>query len=153
MVLTYHYKELKIPGLPLMKRPMIPVTFSNNDESFETMGLLDSGADFTAFTKDIADTLGLDLSGQKEKAMGVGGMMIDTVRTKVKMTLEKGHERYTLTIPVKVLMVENSMTPPLLGRVGFFDEFKITFEERSKKIHLKKCDKADRKWNKARSAP
>jgi predicted aspartyl protease len=128
---------------------MIPVTFSNGEESFETMGLLDSGADFTAFTKEIAEVLGLDLSGPREKALGVGGVL-ETIRSKVKITVEKGHEHYNVIVPVKVLMIENSDTPPLLGREGFFDEFRITFEEQNKKIYLKKFDQTIRKQKKFR---
>ncbi|OPY31274.1 MAG: Retroviral aspartyl protease [Methanomassiliicoccales archaeon PtaU1.Bin124] len=130
-----------------MKRPMIPVTLSNNGEAFEIIGLLDSGADFTAFTKEIAETLNMDLSGPREKAIGVGGE-IETVRSKVTISIGKGHEHYSMTVPVKVLLIENSTTPPLLGREGFFDEFRITFEERNKKVYLKKFDKSNRKRKK-----
>lgn len=152
MALSFHYKEVKIPGLPLVKRPMIPIVFSHEGEAFETMGLLDSGADFTAFTKEIAEVLGLDLSGPREKALGVGGD-IETIRSKVNITISKAHEHYSFSIPVKVLLIENSSTPPLLGREGFFDEFRITFEERAKKIILKKMEKSDRRERTIRSSP
>jgi len=147
MVLTYHYKEVKIPGHIIMKRPIIPVTLSNKNVSFEITGLLDSGADFTAFTKEIAETLEMDLTGPKEKALGVGGE-IETVRSKVTISLGKGHEHYTVTVPVKVLLVDNATVLPLLGREGFFDEFRITFEERNKKVYLKKFDKSNRRKKK-----
>jgi hypothetical protein len=88
MALSFHYKEVKIPGLPLIKRPMIPIVFSHEGEAFETMRLLDSGADFTAFTKEIAEVLGLDLSGPREKALGVGGD-IETIRSKVNIMSAK----------------------------------------------------------------
>ena len=152
MALSFHYKEVKIPGLPLIRRPMIPIVFSHEGEAFETMELLDSGADFTAFTKEIADVLGLDLSGPREKALGVGGD-IETIRSKVNITVSKAHEHYSFFIPVKVLLTENSSMPPLLGREGFFDEFSITFEERAKKIILKKLEKTDRRQRKIRASP
>jgi hypothetical protein len=138
MVLTFHYKEVKIPNGPTRKRPIIPVTFSNGDESFEILGLLDSGADLTAFTQEIAEVLGLDLSGKPEPCIVAGGNTIDSIQSKVRLSIGKGHEHYHLMIPVKVLMIKNGTTPPLLGRMGFFSEFKITFDEMNEKIQLVK---------------
>lgn len=92
------------------------------------MGLLDSGADITSMTKDMAELLHLDLSGEKSTVYGVAGSA-EAVLTRANVAVAKGHERYVMTIPVKVLLIEETMMP-LLGQVGFFDEFEITFNKK-----------------------
>jgi predicted aspartyl protease len=144
MTLVFRYKIFQPPGGNERKRPMIPVTFINGDESVETLALLDSGADFVALSKEMAEVLGLDLSGPQANCTTPSGAA-QTTETKVTIKIGRNHESYALVVPVKVLLLDSSGTPPLLGRIGFFDEFEITFNQRSEKIYLKRLDKADRK--------
>ena len=137
---------IKIPHRPMARtsdHPVIPVLFFNGVNSFETAALLDSGADITAIYQEMAEVLGLDLSGPREKCYGVAGS-VESVLSRIKLSLGKDHERYTFTVPVKVLQVQTSQ-PHLLGQVGFFDEFKITFDKNASKITLIKVDTGDRK--------
>ena len=119
---------------------MIPVIFTNGEETVETTALLDSGADFVALTKNMAEALGLDLSGPRETCITPLGSG-EAVGVTVSIRITQGHESYLLTVPSKVLMIDHNGTPPLLGRIGFFDEFEITFNQRKEKIWLKKIDK------------
>jgi predicted aspartyl protease len=121
----------------------VPVAFINGDESFETTALLDSGADITAMNQEMAEVLGLDLSGKRELCYGVTGHA-EAVLTKVKISIGKNHEHYTMVVPVKVLLTEN-MKIPLLGQVGFFDEFKITFDKTHQKVTLVKVTNGGRR--------
>jgi hypothetical protein len=138
--LAIHFKRYCPIGGHERRRPIIPVTFSNGEETVETTALLDSGADFVALTKDIVEALGLDLNGPRENCitlLGSGG----AVEVPVTIRIAQGHENYVLTVPAKVFIIENNDTPPLLGRIGFFDEFEITFNQQKEKIWLKKIDK------------
>jgi len=63
----------------------------------------------------------------------------------MKIVIGNKHEKYTMTIPVSVLMIDDGEIPPILGRKGFFDEFSITFEETKEKIHLRKIQTFNRK--------
>ena len=119
---------------------MIPVTFTNGEESVETTALLDSGADFVALSKDMAEALGLDLRGPRETCITPLGSG-EVVEVKVTIRIAQGHEGYLFTVPSKVLMIDHNGTPPLLGRIGFFDEFEITFNQQKEKIWLKKIDR------------
>ena len=47
MTLSFHYKTVKRPDGTEVKTPSIPVVFSGK-ERFETLALLDSGADISA---------------------------------------------------------------------------------------------------------
>jgi hypothetical protein len=144
MALTFHYKEVLSHSGKKIKRPLVPVTFSNGDESFDTIGLIDSGADVTAINQEMAEVLGLDLSGPIEKSYGIGGS-IDTVRSKVKIIIANKHEKYSMTIPIIVLLIDDKKIPPILGRKGFFDEFIVTLDDNREKIQLKKIQTFNRK--------
>jgi len=69
-------------------------------------------------------------------AYGIGGK-VDSIETTININIEKGHESHNITLPVKVI-IGNYDFPVLLGRDGFFDEFLITFNQKNKKIILKK---------------
>lgn len=103
------------------------------------MLLHSSGADISAISKDMAEILGLDLSGEKSPAYGIGGKT-DAVDTSMNVIVNKGHERYTFRIPVKVVLGDYDF-PPLLGRAGFFEKFVISFKQREGKILLKRYNK------------
>ena len=62
MTLNYRYHQVSHKGRP-MRRPMINVSFSNGSNVFKTMALLDSGADVSAISSDIAEIIGLDTHG------------------------------------------------------------------------------------------
>jgi predicted aspartyl protease len=116
---------------------MIPVSFMNGGECVDTTALLDSGADFVAMTKDMANALGLDLSGPREPCMTPIGSG-ETVEVRITIKISQGHESHTLVVPAKVLLIEQNGTPPLLGRMGFFDMFEITFNQSKDKIRMKR---------------
>lgn len=61
----------------------------------------------------------------------------ESVETKVRITIEKGHERYNFWIPIKVILGAYDF-PVLLGRAGFFDNFIILFNQKREKVWLKK---------------
>lgn len=135
MTITFRYKTVKRPDGTEVKTPSIPILLAG-EESFETIALLDSGADISAIPKDIAEILGLDLQGEKAPAYGIGGR-VDAIDTTVTITVEKGHEHYTFRIPVKVILGDYDF-PVLLGRAGFFDNFVISFNQSQEKFSLKR---------------
>lgn len=125
-----------------MRRPMIGVTLSNGSYIFKTMALLDSGADVSAISSDIAELIGLDTAGPRTVTRGVAGK-VESIEKKVNISFGRDHEMYKFTIPVKILFIDESDSPsfvPLLGRDGFFSEFKITFDEANSKFSLKRND-------------
>ena len=67
MTLSFSYKSVKRPDGTEVKTPSIPVVFSGK-EKFETLALLDSGADISAMSEDVAEILGLDLNGERDSA-------------------------------------------------------------------------------------
>lgn len=134
MTIVFRYKSVKRPDGTEVKTPSIPILF-DGEEKFETVALLDSGADISAMPKDVAELLGLDLGGKRTPAYGIGGK-VDSVETSVRITVEKGHEHYAFQMPIKVILGDYDF-PILLGRAGFFDKFIISFNQAKEKVLLK----------------
>ena len=135
MTLSFHYKIVKRPDGTTVKTPSIPISIKGKD-SFDTIALVDSGADISAIPKDIADILGLDIDGKISPAFGIGGKT-EAIDSMMDIVLEKGHEKYNLRIPVKVILGQYDF-PILLGRAGFFDKFIISFDQSRERISLKR---------------
>lgn len=141
MTLTFRYKKVKRPNNTEVKSPSIPIILSGNGGKYQFMALLDSGADMSVIPEEVAELLGLDLSGNKEEAQGIGGK-VNSLQTSVNLELGKPHEIYTFSLPVKVIFTKDGDNeqelPILLGRAGFFDKFVITFNQSEERILLKR---------------
>ncbi|MBM3234362.1 hypothetical protein FJZ19_04700 [Candidatus Pacearchaeota archaeon] len=135
MTLSFKYKVVKRPDGTEVKTPSIPITLFGQTR-FDSIALLDSGADISAIPKDIAEILGININAKSEPSFGIGGK-VDSIESKMRIAVEKGHENYMLTIPVKVILGDYDF-PILLGRAGFFDEFVISFFQKEQKVTLKK---------------
>ena len=141
MSLTFKYKKIERPppaGMAYV--PYIPLTFTGPNTSIEVMALLDSGADVSAIPKDVAEILGIPLDGKREEIGGIGGK-VGAIESSVNVLVQGSHERYQFNMKVKVILDEHdSKFPIILGRLGFFDKFDITFVERHRKVVLRKRD-------------
>jgi len=138
MVLSFRYKSVKRPDGSSVKAPMIPLTIFGK-ENIDTVGLLDSGADISAISKDMAELLGLKLDGKVDSAFGIGGK-VKSVQTSINILINYAHEQYKINLPIKVIL-DNYSFPLLLGRARFFDEFIITFNQQKEKVILKKINR------------
>lgn len=137
MSLTFKYKRVKRDKGIEIKSPSIPVNISGSGSKYQFIALIDSGADVSVIPKEVAELLGLDLNKSKEEARGIGGK-VPAIQTNINIEIGKPHEIYNFNIPVKVIMSDmDEEIPILLGRVGFFDKFIITFNQKEEKIILK----------------
>ena len=129
---------MKRPNDITIKSPSIPITIWGTGQRYEFVALIDSGADVCVIPRDVAELLGLDLSGKKEEARGIGGK-VSAVQTTIHLELGKPHERYTInSLPVKVILDKgDEEIPVLLGRAAFFDKFMITFNQKEERVTLK----------------
>jgi len=138
MTLNYNYRAIERPLLGTVKSPSIPVTITADDGkiSFDTLALVDSGADISALGEDVANMLNLDMNSPESVAIGIGGH----VKSKESvMNIRMGHdrERYNIRMPVKILL-EKSDFGVILGRRGFFDKFRIEFDQYNEKMTFKR---------------
>jgi hypothetical protein len=138
MAISFKYKTVKRPDGSTSKTPSIPITLVGTSTRFDSIALIDSGADISAIPKEIAELLGININGKVISAFGIGGK-VDSVESKMNIIVEKGHEHYPLEIPVKIILGEYDF-PILLGREGFFNNFVISFHQKDQKVVLKNID-------------
>ena len=138
MVLDFRYKLVPRSNGTATKSPSIPVTF-HTEHKLGVLCLIDSGADISAMPRGIAEALGVDLSGVRSHAYGIGGMIPCALAT-VRVQVGTQREHYQLDVPFQVALSSDEF-PVLLGRTCFFDTFEITFLQRKRKIRLKCCNK------------
>lgn len=123
--------------------PLVNFILENplTDIKLEYIAMVDSGAFMSIFHSDIADLLGIDLSG-KEGYIGFGGVgsgadgLEGKIRKVTFMFYGKG-ANYKFKAPVIFSDNINPNGMPLLGMRGFFDNFKdISFDMKNKKLNL-----------------
>ncbi|MFH1771159.1 MAG: hypothetical protein ABH828_06420 [archaeon] len=138
MTIIFNYKSITRPDGTKVKTPSIPVELSGKNK-IDTVALLDSGADQAAISLEIAEILGLDVTGKKHPAYGIGGK-VDSIQSKMRISVGKGHEYYSFLVPVKVILGKYDFGI-ILGRLGFFSKFVISFDQYKEKVFLKKTSR------------
>jgi hypothetical protein len=136
---VYSYKRIgRQPkdGHPI-KRPNVQVAFENNEKVIKTICLLDSGADRTFLTLDIAEFLELELS-KKSIEINTPGKPINVKTANVTMRVVKGKDYFPLgNFLCYVFLKPRADLPPIIGRDPFFNYFDISFNQIKNEVRLR----------------
>jgi hypothetical protein len=138
MTLRFNYKTIDRPLLGTIKSPSISVSVSDiaSNIPFNMLALVDSGADISAIGKDVASMLNLDMNGPESVAIGIGGN-VKSKESVMNLKIGNDREKYNIRIPVKILLEKNDFGI-ILGRRGFFDKFRIEFDQYNEKMTFKR---------------
>lgn len=113
-------------------RPIVPVTIMYRQKLVQFAALVDSGADFNVFHGDIAVYLGIKLTaGSKRTIGGISGQIKGyehSVRLKIDKYTFRSKIIFSNQLPDNALAV--------LGNVGFFDRFEVTFDYAKRSFDL-----------------
>ena len=142
MSFNFKYKSVRLKSGEIIPRPMIPLTL-NGKEKIDVIGMLDSGSDMTLIPLELAEILEINYTHENE-VFGISGIPVKSKEGKISITFGKGHETYNFEIAVLVPQKENM--PMIIGRAGFFNQFKITFFESERKIEFKKVQSSEVKF-------
>ena len=126
-MISFDYKEIKGKSYPA-----IPVTLLSKGKRIEIYTIIDSGSEVSLFDKELAKRLGINYRLTKDIRYmgGVSGRLLVYVH---QLDISIGGR----TFPCKIgFSDERTTSHNLLGRQGFFENFKITFDEKNKKIFL-----------------
>ena len=134
MVFSFKYKPIQIKSGKTLYRPMIPLTIEGK-EKINLIGILDSGSDISIIPREIAEIINIEYVGENEIS-GIYGMPVKAKQGRVRIEFGKGREISCFDIPVLVPLKEGISV--IIGRLGFFEQFKITFSEAERKIEFKK---------------
>jgi len=127
MVSYPYYAEFLKDG-SVTRRPIVPI----NINGFPFTGLLDSGSDEIVIPTDVADALQLEEIGETS----VSQMNGDEMKCKIAIpNIEFGTDKAPFKFKAEAL-ISNSQRI-ILGRRGFFSQFRITFDELNKRVNIK----------------
>ena len=128
IVFKYKTEELGII------RPGADVILEFNHNRSYSFLYIDSGADISLIPYSTGDLLGLKLDKEKdeiEQMKGVSGYTVPFVKRDIIIHLDKNTG---FQIPIAWSLIEE--VPPLLGRQGIFNKFRITFDEINQEIRF-----------------
>lgn len=127
MPLKFHFEKEKSSIFGKVYRPVAPIGFwSKKIKNWvEALTVVDTGADYTLLPRHTAENLGIDLKKDCQifETTGVGGVQKVYLLRSWRVKLGKWEKR----APVGFLSSDN--VPPLLGRQGFLEDFKVVFEK------------------------
>lgn len=139
---TQRFRYVRIPATPSeafpdashYERPLIPVTLSAGRKSVRLLALVDSGADNTIFSGQVAAMLGLDLRrAPADSFCGTSGH--EQLARYRKLTVQVGTVSYQALVGFTELPCE---VAGILGQDGFFDQFVVTLDQPRGLIILKR---------------
>jgi hypothetical protein len=138
MQFKYSFKEINRDKIPMLE---IRVTNKDNRKATNYLAMLDSGSFSNIFHSDVAEVLDIDLSKIKEIQFG-GVKKAKQMRGKpyiVELMVIGKRESYKFDSYVIFSDEISNTGHPLLGRIGFFDQFdEVCFNYKTNKFYLRK---------------
>lgn len=125
-----------LPGIPKdTKRPLVPIKFINKNRStLPILSLVDSGADYSYVSAEIAEILDIDLSKIKpHQSFGINDSPF--ICYPAEVTIEIGGHNLGI-----VVHFSNQLTkafPCILGQESFFTKTRVVFERYKWNLDIK----------------
>ena len=117
-------------------RPVIPITLRHKDKEIGYQVLVDSGADMCLFDEEIGAALGIPIrKGEMKTVMGVGGKSSVYYLNPVEVGVGGKFQKIEAGFMPNV--AGNVMPYGLVGQVGFFDRFIVSFDLLKGEVQLK----------------
>jgi len=135
MSFSFKYKPVKLNTGEIVRRPIVPITLQGTKTKLDVLGFLDTGSDISIIPREIAEVLGIEFIEEGE-VIGITGNKMKVSRGKLNIIFGKERQEYQFDIPV--LIPEKEGGQVIIGRFGFFEQFRITFSEVEKRITFKK---------------
>jgi len=123
--------ELRYENIGDYFYPQLPLKLKYGSNEVEVFGLLDSGALRSLFNFGIAASLGLDVeSGIKETIQGINGKINIFAH---ELEIEAAGKKFKTKI---AFSKEFTSSFNIIGRLGFFEHFVITFDDENKIFYI-----------------
>ena len=132
-ILSIPYQQTLYKHFGNAINPQIEIPVKTINGYKDMMFLIDSGAVVSALPKTLAEDLGINLSELPRITIeGFAGQK--TFAYKGEFVVKIGREE----VAIPVVFSENPKASNILGRIGFFDEFNITFDAETQRIKISK---------------
>lgn len=141
-VLSFPFQEVRVARSRLYPDgsklvPFIPLALVGAAAQVPLMLVADSGADYTIVSNEIAPLLGLDLeAGERTSFCGTSGQQQDAYVHGLDIVIQNADNSVRYAADVAFASLPRSVAG-LLGRVGFFDRFVVTFNQPANQIILR----------------
>lgn len=113
--------------------PLIELRVRHGRRLLQTDALVDSGAEHNILDSEVAEDLGITAEeGEPVTVVGAGGHVMDGFRTST--TFEIGKHRWT----APVIFSDAAEGRAILGQIGFFAFFSVTFRYRKREIDIRR---------------
>lgn len=127
-MVSYPYQAEFLKDNSITRRPIVPL----NINGFPFTGLLDSGSDNIVIPLSVAEALQLKEVGKTSLSQMNGDEMECTI---TELDIEFGTDKTPHRFKTMALISNSERI--ILGRNGFFGNFRITFNEMSKQVSFK----------------
>ena len=107
------------------KRPVVEIELWNASHHRKFLALIDSGADQIMMPAAIAEAFGIDRAASARRTL-LGVSMVPIEGFVAYLTIHVEHQEDPFDAPVVFIDTD---IPILLGREGFFDQYRIKFEQ------------------------
>lgn len=124
----YRFSYLTLRG---KHYPLIPIKLYFEDHAVKTYALVDSGSTLSVFRAEIADSLGLKLEEGEEVALQFANAPLTVYSHILRASVESEFFELRVGFARDLLTSFN-----ILGREGFFERFRITFNEGKREITI-----------------
>jgi predicted aspartyl protease len=122
-------------------RPFVDIYLTNEDKTVLCSGLVDSGADYCQFPSRLIDQLGLKENQDRATSVSVGSRTEAFVHT-VKISILSFPDIPAFEAPICFVdnmnedWILSGRCAGMLGQIGFFDMFKVSFDSRKRTFAL-----------------
>ena len=126
----FPYKKLRT-DIGVTPYPFVQVQILKDGKTVNSDFLVDTGADVATLPSYMAQELGIDLHKLgRSKSQGVGEGLVDTWETKIKIRIRD------VEFKIRCTFVASNKIPPLLGKLDFFSEFNLYFDNEREELRL-----------------
>jgi len=126
----YRFSYLTLRG---KHYPLIPIRLYYGDNAIKTYALVDSGSTLSVFRAEIADSLELRLEDGEKIALQSANAPLMVYAHRLQAVVEGESFELRVGFARDLLTSFN-----ILGREGFFERFRIMFNERKRELIIEK---------------
>ena len=125
------------PSRTSVVRPVVPIALIHGSNRVRVFALIDSGADYCIFHAEIGEQIGLEIeSGKSLSFSGISSAGQTAYFHNIELEVG-GHEFDCYAGFSRDIQ---DLPYGILGQVGFFDIFKVSFDYNKEKIELQSQD-------------
>ena len=137
--MIFKYYQYQTKENETIYRPTIPIVFKNGKHFIFTDATIDSGADFSILSIEMAKVLDIKLDHRSKKTIESAGGNTFTVYPSPISIEHIIRQKGFRTLKWKALVYFSEIQPTiLLGQKGFLDKLIVTLDGRKKEVRLDK---------------